>query len=42
MSLLWKVLFRKEQELTLRRVYQHQFQELHVGFQTEEVLALTF
>lgn len=42
MSLLRKVRFRKEQELTLRGVYQHQFQELHVGCQTEGVLALTF
>lgn len=42
MSLLWKILFRKEQELTLRGVYQCQFQELHVGCQTEEVLDLIF
>lgn len=42
MSLLWKILFRKEQEFTLQGVYQHQFQELHVGCQTEGVLALTF
>lgn len=42
MSLLWKIAFRKESELPLGRVYQQQFPELDVGYQTEGVLALSF
>lgn len=42
MSLLWKMFFRKEQELPLGSVYQYQFEELDVGCQTKGVLFLFF
>lgn len=42
MSLLWKILFKKEQEMPLGHIYWYRFQELDVGCQTEGVLALSF